>query len=103
MKNILKGKLESALQKQKEELSKMLEDYISLITKLLQDKEELTITLQDYQENQQKEIKKREEQWNMRFNELMEERDEHINSTKNQIDEFLQVIEHYQEETKNEQ
>lgn len=38
MKNILKGKLESALQKQKDELSKMLEDYISLITKLLQDK-----------------------------------------------------------------
>ena len=32
----------------------MLEDYISLITKLLQDKEELTITLQDYQENQHK-------------------------------------------------
>lgn len=32
----------------------------------------------------------------MKFNELMEERDEHINSTKNQIDEFLQVIEHYE-------
>ena len=39
----------------------------------------------------------------MRFNELMEERDQHINSTKKQIDEFLQVIEHYEEETKNEQ
>ncbi len=39
MKNILRDKLEVALQKQKEELSKMLEDYISLITKLLQDKE----------------------------------------------------------------
>lgn len=38
MKNILRDKLEIALQKQKEELSKMLEDYISLITKLLQDK-----------------------------------------------------------------
>lgn len=38
MKTILRDKLETALQKQKEELSKMLEDYISLITKLLQDK-----------------------------------------------------------------
>lgn len=38
MKTILKDKLETALQKQKDELSKMLEDYISLITKLLQDK-----------------------------------------------------------------
>lgn len=50
MKNILKDKLESALQKQREELSKMLQDYISLITKLLQDKEELTIRIQDMAE-----------------------------------------------------
>jgi hypothetical protein len=39
LKNILKSKLESALQKQKEELTVMMEDYIKLITKLLKDKE----------------------------------------------------------------
>ena len=50
MKVILKDKLETALQRQKDELSKMLEDYISLITKLLQDKEELTTTVQEMQE-----------------------------------------------------
>ncbi len=49
MKSILKDKLENALQRQKDELSKMLEDYISLITKLLQDKEQLTLTVQDIQ------------------------------------------------------
>lgn len=61
MKNVLKVKLESALQKQKDELSKMLEDYISLITKLLEDKEELTIALQDLQEQKYHEIKKIEQ------------------------------------------
>ena len=47
MKIILKEKLESALKKQKDELSKMLEDYVALITKLLQGKEQLTISLHD--------------------------------------------------------
>jgi hypothetical protein len=32
-----------------------------------------------------------------------EERDEQINSTKNQIDEFLQVIEQYEEEAQQDQ
>ena len=63
----------------------MLEDYISLITKLLQDKEELTITIQDIQENHRKEMADREKHWNHRFKELIEERDEQINSTKSQI------------------
>jgi hypothetical protein len=42
----LKSKLESALQKQKEELTLMMDDYIKLITKLLKDKEELTVSLE---------------------------------------------------------
>ncbi len=45
LKHILKSKLESALQKQKEELTIMMDDYIKLITKLLKDKEELTVNL----------------------------------------------------------
>jgi hypothetical protein len=38
--------LESALLKQKEELTVMMEDYIKLITKLLKDKEDLTVGLE---------------------------------------------------------
>lgn len=58
LKNILKEKLESALKKQKEELTLMMEDYIKLITKLLKDKEELTATLESL-ETQAKDAKKR--------------------------------------------
>lgn len=39
LKNIIKSKLETALKKQKDELTKMLADYLELITKLLKDKE----------------------------------------------------------------
>lgn len=46
LKNILKSKLENSLQKQKEELTVMMEDYIKLITKLLKDKEDLTVSLE---------------------------------------------------------
>lgn len=35
------------MQKQKEELTVMMEDYIKLITKLLKDKEELTLNLEN--------------------------------------------------------
>ena len=45
--NILRSKLDSALQKQEQELKGVMADYLQLITKLLADKEELTSSLEE--------------------------------------------------------
>ena len=47
-------------------------------------------------------LKKNDFDWNLKVKAVMEERDEHIASTKNQIDEFLSIIEQYEEEAKEE-
>lgn len=64
----------------------MLEDYISLITKLLQDKEELTIKIQDMADEGQRKTKQIELDFTKRIKLMTEERDEQILSTKNQIE-----------------
>lgn len=79
-----------------------MEDYVQLITKLLADKEELTATLEKLElkmggtqqrcfqlENSQNEMENRVE-------ELTREREQHIAKTKQQIDDFLQIIEQYE-------
>jgi ribosome recycling factor len=53
LKSILKEKLESALRKQKLEVTAMMDDYVKLITKLLKDKEELTTSLEHAQHQSQ--------------------------------------------------
>lgn len=75
---------------------------MQLITKLLADKEELTATLEKLElkmggtqqrcfqlENSQNEMENRVE-------DLTREREQHIAKTKQQIDDFLQIIEQYE-------
>jgi ABC-type transporter Mla subunit MlaD len=97
MKIILKDKLENALQKQKDELRSMLQQYIELITKLLQDKEELTTTIQKLIDENQKKTKQVENDYSLKLRSVIEEKDEQVASTKNQIEEFLSIIEQYEE------
>jgi hypothetical protein len=68
-----------------------------LITKLLQDKEELTMTIQKLIDENQKKVKQVENDCSLKLKSVIEERDEQISSTKSQIEEFLIVIEQYEE------
>ena len=86
----------------------MMEDYIKLITKLLKDKEDLTLALEKLEE-QLKANHARTEQLNReahdsrdKIEELTRDKDHHINKTKKQIDDFLQIIEQYEEEAEHE-
>lgn len=45
----------------------MLGQYISLISKLLQDKQQLTIKMQDIMDENQRKIKHMEFEWNQKF------------------------------------
>lgn len=53
----------------------MLEDYISLITKLLKDKEELTIALHDMQKQHNQIEQQIQEQFDHKLKNAMRERD----------------------------
>jgi phage host-nuclease inhibitor protein Gam len=68
-----------------------------LITKLLQDKEELTATIQKLIDENQRKVKQVENDCLVKLRSVMEERDEQVSSTKSQIEEFLNVIEQYEE------
>ena len=80
-----------------------MEDYIKLITKLLKDKEELTVNVENLEEKV-KETERRSTAWekearqgHIKVEELGREKDAHISKTKKQIDEFLQIIDQYEE------
>lgn len=78
-----------------------MQDYVQLITKLLSDKEDLTTTLQNLEsqfvESQQKchELEKANLELNNKIEEMGKQRQQHIAKTKQQIDDFLQIIEQY--------
>lgn len=108
LKNILRGKLEHSLQKQKDELTLMMDDYIKLITKLLKDKEHLTLALEHAQQQlahahaRTQALEEECAQASSKVQELTRDKDHHINKTKKQIDDFLQIIEQYEEEADHE-
>lgn len=94
----------SALSKQRQELNAVMEDYVQLITKLLADKEELTTSLEQleskFQESQREceELRSNQNQAERKIEELQKDREQHIAKTKHQIDDFLKIIEQYEEE-----
>lgn len=108
LKIIIKEKLVSALSRQKQELNAVMEDYVQLITKLLADKEELTATLEKLElkmgDSQQRcyQLENSQSKVENRVEELTREREQHIVKTKQQIDDFLQIIEQYEEEAEQE-
>mgnify|MGYP000893401434 FL=1 len=85
-----------------------MQDYVQLITKLLADKEELTTALEGLEgqlvESQQRceGLMRREGEAQGRIEVMGKEREEHIAKTKQQIDDFLQIIEQYEEEAEQE-
>lgn len=75
----------------------MMEDYIKLITKLLKDKEDLTSSL-EHLEQQLQQAQTQTNDATHRLQELSRDKEQHINKTKQQIDDFLQIIEQYEQE-----
>jgi chromosome segregation ATPase len=101
LKGILKEKLEGALQKNKAELTLMFDEYSTMIKKLLEDKERLTLQLEDYKGRCREEREARassEAEHENRIRLIVEENSAQISSTKQQIEEFLDIISQYEEE-----
>jgi hypothetical protein len=71
----------------------MLQQYIQLITKLIQDKEELIERIQLLIDENQKKVKQIESDYSLKLKRVTDEKDEQITSTKSKIEEFLNVIE----------
>lgn len=63
----------------------MLEDYISLITKLLQDKEDLTFKIQDLTDENTKRMKQLEYQWADEVRKKMQDKDLVIDQAKSSL------------------
>lgn len=82
----------------------MIGGYANLINKLLEDKEKLTIVVEQQEQeskNHKIEIQYLEKQHNedkTKIQELTHQKDQHVSKTKKQIDDFLQIIEQYEEE-----
>ena len=70
----------------------MLEDYISLITKLLQDKEDLTFKIQDLTDENTKRMKQLEYQWADEVRKKMQDKDLVIDQAKSSLEEFARLI-----------
>lgn len=79
-----------------------MEDYVQLITKLLADKEELTSALEQLEakasatEQKYEGLLKSHTEASNKVDELTRDREQHIAKTKQQIDDFLQIIDQYE-------
>lgn len=102
LKLILKEKLEVALKRNKEELTMMFDQYSSMIRKLLEDKEQLTVQLEECRrQSSQGEQEKAalQEEYENRIRIIVEENNTQVSSTKKQIEEFLDMIIQFEEES----
>jgi hypothetical protein len=101
LKLILKQKLEVALKKNKEELTIMFDEYSAMIKKLLEDKETLTDQLQATRQKcatEQARAARLEEAHEEQVRAIVEDNHAQIATTKQQIEEFLDMIIQYEEE-----
>ncbi len=79
----------------------MLTEYVELITKLLHDKEEMSSHIEELEDelgNKANHVFGLER----KVDEINREKDEHIHKTKQQIEEFLMIIEQFENEAKDE-
>lgn len=83
----------------------MMEDSFQLITKLLKDKENLTMSVERMEmeliaaTNKVEVLEREAREARGRVEELAREKELHVNNTKKQIDEFLLIIDQYEEES----
>ena len=76
----------------------MFDEYSAMIKKLLEDKEQLTTQLQDYKQrlsHEENQLSHLESEYEHKINIIFEENNAQINNTKQQIEEFLDMIIQY--------
>lgn len=76
----------------------MFDEYSAMIKKLLEDKEQLTTQLQDYKQrlsHEENQLSHLESEYEHKINIIVEENNAQINNTKQQIEEFLDMIIQY--------
>ena len=90
-----------ALKRNKEQLTLMFDEYSNMIKKLLEDKERLTAELEKSKlKLLEEEHAKRtmQEQYQNKIRIIVEDNNTQIGNTKQQVEEFLDMIIQYQEE-----